>query len=246
MCCINEFIECIGKHESKLNSHDFQSYIDELGQRSYSQHNQIINALKFLYEKVLDRKFKVKFDRPKKRISLPTVLSIEEIQSMIDKARNSKHRAVILTLYDLGIRREELINLKWSDIDRNQMIVRINQGKGKKDRITPLSDRLLSLYEVYYRDFPHLGYVFQGQLGGKYSATSVANVIKYTSKGINKNVTPHVLRHSFATHLMDNGIDIRIIQSILGHSRSTTTEIYTHVSTRSFNNIHRCNLKIVS
>lgn len=225
----------------RITNEQIQDYI--LSKKSASAQNVSINAIKkFFRVNYPNKKIKV-FIRPKKSKNLPTVLSIKEVQQMIDNARNLKHKSIILTLYDLGVRRNELINLKWGDIDRNRMVVRINEGKGRKDRFVPLSERLLKLYEEYYNSDKHLGYIFLGQ-NDKYSGSSVKEVVKYCAEGINKKVTPHTLRHTFATHLLESGLDIRYVQAFLGHTRITTTQIYTHVTAESFDNIERKKLKI--
>jgi len=220
----------------RLSNIEIQDYI--LSKKSFSAQNISINAIKKFYKYLYpSRKIKVLI-RPKSKRTLPVVLNIEEIRIMLNTARNSKHKAIILTLFDLGVRLSELLNLKWSDIDRKNMSIRVNCGKGGKDRVVPMTKRLIKCYEEYYRDYPHLGYIFDNN-GNKYSSTSVSKVVKYCSDSIDKNVTPHILRHTFATSLMNNGTDIRIIQSILGHEKSTTTEIYTHISNVTFNQIKR-------
>lgn len=224
-----------------ITSDSINEYIDSIVETvSISYINQLISAGKLYLLHGLgktDKSIK-KLERPVKSSILPNVLSIEEIRTMLNRCFNLKHKAIILTLYDLGVRRQELIELKWTDINRDNMTVRINCGKGAKDRIVPLTERLLMLYEQYYRVHKSKAYVFEGETG-RYSATSVAKVISKYSKGFRFKVTPHVLRHTFATHLLESGVDLRIIQVMLGHSKSTTTEIYTHVSTISYQNINR-------
>ena len=195
--------------------------------------NQIINAIKFYYEQVLgmDKK-KFWLDRPKKENKLPKVISEEDVVRLLVAANNLKHQCIIAIIYSAGLRRSEALNLKVSDVDIDRHQVFIRGAKGKKDRISLLSHRLVVALNKYYLKYKPKVYMFEGQNGGQYSAASVAKVIsRATAKaGIKKTVTPHVLRHSFATHLLDKGVDIRYIQELLGHEHLDTTQIYTHVS----------------
>jgi len=141
--------------------------------------------------------------------------------------------------YSTGLRRSELIDLEISDIDSERMVVNIKGAKGKKDRISLLSENTLQILREYYKSYKPKVYLFESPKGGKYSPTSVANILKKSAKkaGISKNVTPHMLRHSFATHLLEQGTDLRYIQELLGHNSSKTTEIYTHVSKKAIDRI---------
>lgn len=239
---IEIFLKSTNKYNQHLTGNDLQKFIDEYKYSSGSQQNQIINALKFFYEKVLERKYdKVKFVRPRKSKHLPTVLSQSEIQIMFSSARNIKHLMILKTLYYFGLRRQELIDLQFKHIDRQRKVLIIKQSKGNKDRLLPMYDGFIEELEEYYNSYKPLNYVFNGQeTGTKYSATSLSNIVKYCSSTLNKTVTPHQLRHSFATHLLEKGIDLRFIQSLLGHSSSKTTEIYTHVSQYNTNGITNC------
>jgi len=200
---------------------------------SPSQQNQRINSIKFYYEKVLGRENQYyDIGRPRKERKLPDVLSKEEIAAMIKSTENKKHKCLIAVIYSCGLRRSEAINLKIEEIDTKRMQVKIKGGKGRKDRYVLLSAKTLSYLNKYYcNDEPKI-YVFGGKTGLKYSATSIYNVIKNTAEAANiqKRVYPHILRHSFATHNLEQGMDLRYIQELLGHSSSKTTEIYTHVS----------------
>ena len=204
---------------------------------SESQQNQRINAIKFYYEKVLglDRVF-YNIDRAKKKKQLPDVLSKEEVFSMIKSTVNLKHKAIISLLYSCGMRRSELIDLKLTDIDSKRMLIKIRGAKGKKDRYVQLASGVLTLLREYYKQERPVQYVFEGKKGEKYSASSIVKVVKAAAKraGIKKRVYPHMLRHSFATHHLEQGTDLRYIQEWLGHNSSKTTEIYTHVSKKDF------------
>ena len=145
----------------------------------------------------------------------------------------------MLLIYSAGLRRSELIDLKISDIDSERMVINIIGAKGKKDRVSLLSENILQILRKYYKEYKPQKYLFEGAKGGKYSPTSVANILKKVAvkAGIHKNVTPHMLRHSFATHLLEQGTDLRYIQELLGHNSSKTTEIYTHVSKKAIDKI---------
>jgi site-specific recombinase XerD len=207
---------------------------------SISQQNQRINALKFYYEKVLGRKKEYyEIHRPRKENKLPKVLSKNEIKRIFEVTNNLKHKCILMLIYSAGLRRSELLNLTFNDIDSERMVIHIYEAKGKKDRISLLSDNLLQLLRQYYKEYRPNKYLFEGQNGGKYSASSVANILKKAARkaGIRKTVTPHMLRHSFATHLLEQGTDLRYIQELLGHASSKTTEIYTDVSKKAIDKI---------
>lgn len=208
---------------------------------SASQQNQRINSIKFYYEKVLgNEKLYYRLERPIKSSTLPKVLSKNEVWQIIKQTSNLKHRCILSLIYSAGLRRSELINLKPTDILSERKQILISQSKGKKDRYSLLSNSLLADLRKYYIQYePHL-WLFEGNVVGKqYSATSIAKILNNASNrvGIKRKVTPHMLRHSFATHLLEQGTDLRYIQELLGHSSSKTTEIYTHVSTRNLRNI---------
>ncbi len=207
---------------------------------SISQQNQRINAIKFYFEKVLGReKQYYKLHRPHKEHKLPKVLSKNEMRQILNSCNNIKHKCILMLIYSAGLRRSELLNLTLSDIDSERMVINIRGAKGMKDRISLLSYNLLQLLRIYYKEYKPKKYLFEGQNGGKYSPTSVANILKKATlkAGIKKKVTPHMLRHSFATHLLEQGTDLRYIQELLGHNNLKTTEIYTHVSKRAIDKI---------
>jgi integrase/recombinase XerD len=208
--------------------------------KSKSYLNQMINSIKFYYEivKGMPNKF-YELERPRKDHKLPQVISKEEVLKIISNAGNIKHKCIISLLYSAGLRRSELINLKIKDIDSKRMLISVKGGKGNKDRNTLLSKTVLEDLRKYFLEWRPQVYLFEGQSGGKYSGSSVLSIVKNASAilGKDKLITPHVLRHSFATHLLENGTDLRFIQTILGHNSSRTTEIYTHVATNHLNNI---------
>ena len=207
---------------------------------SPSQQNQRINAIKFYYEKVLGReKAYYKVERPRKERKLPTILTKGEVHLLLNQLDNLKHKCILTTIYSAGLRRSELINLKVEDIDSKRKLIKIRAAKGKKDRYTLLSDKLIKLLRLYYRAYWPREWLFEGQNGGQYSATSVAKIVKaaVNKAGIHKHVTPHSLRHSFATHLLEQGTNLRYIQEILGHEDPKTTQIYTQVAIKEISNI---------
>jgi len=204
---------------------------------SHSQQNQRINAIKFYYEQVLGKKKEFySIDRPRKTRTLPKVISENEVIQLLNVSTNLKHKAIIATLYSAGLRRSELINLRRQDIWFDKQLIFIRAGKGKKDRTSILSESLMIVLKKYLKLFKPNYYLFEGKGRRKYSATSVFNVVTNAAERckFDKRVTPHMLRHSFATHLLEQGTDIRYIQNILGHASSKTTDIYTHVSTKHF------------
>ena len=174
-------------------------------------------------------------DRPRRDKVLPDVISEEETLLILNVLDNIKHKAIITTIYSAGLRRSELINLRKTDIDFDKMIIFIRGGKGPKDRISVLSEATASIMKIYLKQYKPNYWMFEGPNRTQYSPSSIRNILnKAVSKaGITKKVTPHMLRHSFATHLLEQGVDIRYIQTLLGHESSKTTEIYTHVSKRS-------------
>jgi integrase/recombinase XerD len=208
---------------------------------SVSYQNQVINAIKLFFDKIKNKKLEIeKLHRPKSERKLPSVLSKEEVKKILDAPHNLKHRAMLSLIYACGLRRSELLNLKLNDIHRERMILIIRQSKGKKDRIVPISEKLLEMLTNYWKIFKPGTWLFEGQEAGQmYSEKSLENVLKQSVRkaGITKPVSLHWLRHSYATHLLENGTDLRYIQELLGHSSSKTTEIYTHVSTKNIQKI---------
>ena len=207
---------------------------------SASYQNQAINAIKFYYEKVLGGQRKFYFiDRPKKEKMLPTVLNDQEVVSLFKSIDNVKHKCVLMLAYSAGLRLGEIVRLKLVDLDRQRMQIRVAQGKGRKDRYTKLSVKFLITFDAYIKEYQPVEYVFEGAKGNEYSERSVQNIIKAAAKraGIQKRTTMHTLRHTFATHSLENGTDLRYIQEMMGHESSKTTEIYTHVTTKGFDQL---------
>lgn len=207
---------------------------------SFSSMKQVIASIRFLYlnvlEKPIPKALNIKIKKPD---TLPVVLSREEVKKLITVTSNLKHKVIMLLIYSAGLRLGELLNLRIGDIDSGRMKIHIRQAKGKKDRYVVLSEKLLPLLREYYGKYQPRDYLIEGVKGGRYSEKSVQSIMKQALKkaGIRKKATVHTLRHSFATHLLDDGLDIRFIQELLGHVRLETTRVYTHVSTRSANKI---------
>ncbi|MDD4922486.1 MAG: tyrosine-type recombinase/integrase [Bacteroidales bacterium] len=207
---------------------------------STSYQNQSINAIKFYYERVLGGQRKIYLvDRPRTEKTLPIVLSEDEISAIINATTNLKHKVILMTIYSAGLRISEALNLKIQDIDSQRMQIRVQQSKGKKDRYTLLSVKTLDILRQYFQVYKPQIWLFEGPKNEKYSDRSIQSILKtsVTKTDIMKRVTVHTLRHSFATHLLENGTDLRYIQTLLGHESSKTTEIYTHVTTKGFEQI---------
>jgi integrase/recombinase XerD len=219
---------------------DYLLYLIENRKVSLSYQNQSINSIKFYYEQVLGRPVRTYYiQRPKRGRVLPNVLSQEEVAMIIKHTENLKHRAMISLLYSSGLRLGELIDLKILDIDSKRMIINVRHGKGNKDRISILSEKVLITLREYFLKYKPRVWLFAGQFGEQYSPTSVQKVFRLAVQraGIKKKATVHTLRHSFATHLLESGTDLRYIQALLGHQNPKTTEIYTHITKRGMEKI---------
>jgi integrase/recombinase XerD len=207
---------------------------------SSSYQNQVVNGIKLFFQNRTGIKFNPKIVyRPKKEKVLPNVLSKEEVTRILNSPTNLKHRLMLMFLYACGLRRSELLALKFEHIQRERGLLLVKQSKGKKDRVVTLPEPLINILETYYKAYKPKEYIFEGQKGGSYSEKSLAEVLKRAVKkaGIKKPVSLHWLRHSYATHLLERGTDLRYIQELLGHSSSKTTEIYTHVSQKALKQI---------
>ncbi len=220
---------------------DYHSNYILANKLSSSFQNQIINAIKLYFSIIKDTAIELdKVYRPKREKPLPNVLSKEEIKKILSSHSNLKHKAMLCLVYSCGLRRSELLNLKPADIDSKRGVVVIRQAKGKKDRIVPLSEKITEQLRAYYQAYKPKAWLFEGQQAGQpYDERSLASVLKQAlaKSKITKPVTLHWLRHSYATHLLEAGTDLRYIQELLGHSSSKTTEIYTHVSTKNIQQI---------
>ena len=233
---IKKFLDFLGnKQIIHCNSKYFQTYLDNYKFSSVSQQNQVINAIRFLYKYGLNKKYdKVSFQRPRSEKKLPQVIDKDFILEKISKIENKKHKAIISLAFSTGMRVSEIINLKITDIDSERSLINIIKAKGNKDRIVPLSEKIRLIHREYYKEYCPKVYLFNGQFQPQYSSKSCNNIVK---KYLGENYHFHTLRHSSFTALLENGTDLRIIQSIAGHSSSKTTEIYTHVSKNLLNKV---------
>ena len=217
----------------------FISYLVQDRKISSSYQNISVNAIKFYYEKILGWPHTdIKLDQPRKERHLPEVLTRNEVISMISSIINLKHKFVLILLYSTGLRRGELLDLKLGDIDRENMQIWVRGGKGKKDRYVQLGNNTLKVMDEYIKLYNPQEYLIEGR-GDRYSASSVIEIINDAERkaGISKRITPHKFRHSDATHLLEDGVDIRFIQELLGHSSIKTTQIYSHVTDRNIKRI---------
>ena len=249
---INSYVECLkiflnyhsSKHYLEIDNNDVavfnRDYI--LKQKlSATYQGQFINALKLFYEKIPRKKLIIEhLERPREGSPLPNILSKEEVTKLLASAENIKHKAILSVIYACGLRRGELLNLHIIDIDSKRNVINIRHAKGDKDRIVPLSEKILILLREYFKQYKPKTWLFEGQIAGtQYTETSINHIFQRAKKkaNITRPCTLHTLRHCYATHLLEAGTDIRYIQALLGHKHSKTTEIYTHVTTKSIQKI---------
>jgi integrase/recombinase XerD len=232
------------KNIDEISENDIKKYQLHLVRNrnvSESHQNQSINAIKFYFEKVKHCFRKVyDLERPRHSKKLPQVLSEEEIQQIFKQVVNLKHKCILFIIYSGGLRISEVINLRINDIDSKRNLILVRNAKGKKDRVTLLSEKLIVLIFEYLNVYKPKEWLFEGQnKNEQYSVRSIDKILKSNAKkaGIRKNVTVHTLRHSFATHLLESGTDLRYIQNLLGHNSSKTTEIYTHITKKGIDKI---------
>jgi len=234
---IKNFIKFCNKSSLNLSKDAVKYYLLSLDK----ERNTIrlyYSAIKFFFKEVLENPFSLnEIPLKKKSKKLPKILTKIEIKKLIDSLENLKHKLIIKILYSTGLRLSELINLKRKDIDVNEKIIYVNNGKGNKDRKTIIAESILiDLLKYYSITTFKTEYVFEGRKG-KYSKKTVQTILEKVGRKIDKKVTPHMLRHSFATHLLEQGVSLRIIQELLGHSNIRTTQIYTTISTKKFKDI---------
>jgi integrase/recombinase XerD len=232
------------KPATEAGNDDVVRYVHEYiigNDYSFAMQNQAVNAMKLFYREVLQTRLDVmKLERPRREHKLPNVLSKEDVKAILEALSNPKHKAMLSLIYACGLRRSELLNLKPADVDSKRGLLIIRQGKGRKDRVAPLPERIVEMLRDYYKGYRPKVWLFEGQKPGtQYSPTSLQEVLKtgLEKSGVKRNATLHWLRHSYATHLLENGTDLRYIQELLGHKSSKTTEIYTHVTDNSLKKI---------
>ena len=241
---LNNFAEwLIQEKVNQVTDKEVEKYLYHLKKnrnRSISGMKQTVASLKILFTDILKKEIPDSLNiRFRKEEKIPVVLSEEEVAAVIKAVNNLKHKVILMTIYSAGLRLSECLALTVTDMDFDRNQIRIRKGKGKKDRQTVLSRTLLSEMKDYLIKFCPKIFLFEGQKGGRYSASSIQAIMKRAVKksGIKKHATVHTLRHSFATHLLENGTDIRFIQELLGHKRLETTQIYTHISKIAFDRI---------
>jgi integrase/recombinase XerD len=238
ICYVRRFAEHFKCPPDRLTAEHVRSYLLHLVNDGVGE-GVLINtvcALRFFYHITLKRDWSmtardVPFAKRKKK--LPVVLSSDEAQKLLGSLNNLKHRTILATLYDCGLRVSELLALTAGDIDSSRMLIHVKLGKGLKDRYVPLSTRLLELLRQYWREYRPSNHVFEGMRAGQpMTARQISRICEKAAKaaGVDKRVTPHTFRHSFATHLLEAGTDIRILQRLLGHAGLNATAKYLHVA----------------
>ena len=233
LSCVKSFLVKFDVYNEpkEVPTQEIKEYLLEFKTINTRKHN--LCAVKSFYKLTVGMPSKIdKIPYPRSEKKLPIVLSKDEIQCMFNVCENQKHKVILALLYAAGLRANELINLKWSHIDRSRMIINVVGGKGNKDRQIMLAPELIPILIDYYREYKTKTYVLGGQFSEQYSKTSVLQVIKQLAEKakIKKKVWTHLIRHCFGTHLVENGTDIGLIQDLMGHSSPKTTSIYLHIS----------------
>jgi integrase/recombinase XerD len=240
---VERFAEHFGRSPERLGSSHIREYQGHLFRDLHlapSTVEQHVAALRFLYVKTLKRHYMHEYlPMPKRQRPLPDVLSLAEVQRLLDSASNLYHRAMLMTLYSTGMRRAEMCRLKVSDIDSERMVVHIHKGKGARDRDVPLSEKLRETLREYWRWMKPKTWLFPGTVDHRRADVPITEKMAWAAArqaaqraGIKKRVSPHVLRHSYATHMLEAGADLRTIQMLLGHAKLEHTVVYLHLSQR--------------
>lgn len=238
---ITNFSRFTNKKLREVSNRDIRGYLENLVDQKKAQStiNTAYSALKLYFEKNLKRKFFINIPRVKKSQKLPQVLTKREIRKILKVVNNVKHKLILAMIYSAGLRVSELPNVKVKDLDLENKLIKIRQGKGGKDRMSIVSEDLAGVLEKYIKNKKIDEYVFESNRGGKLTERTVQKVFSEALKksGVKRNASCHSLRHSFATHLLENGTNIRYIQELLGHKRLETTQIYTKVANNNLKNI---------
>ncbi|PIS06468.1 MAG: integrase [Candidatus Buchananbacteria bacterium CG10_big_fil_rev_8_21_14_0_10_33_19] len=238
---INKSLEFTNKSPRNINTGDIRDFLTHLLDQNISSStiNSAYSSLKFYFEKILHRKFFINIPRAKKDKKLPVVLSQTEIKQLFATINNAKHKLILGLAYASGLRISEITNIKIADLNFEERTLIVKQGKGAKDRLTILPEKIIQPLKKYTQNKPGYSYLFESTRGGKLSERSIQKVFENAllKSTIKKPASFHSLRHSFATHLLEAGTDIRYIQTLLGHARLTTTQIYTQVSNKNLKDI---------
>jgi len=229
--CFLEHFSDVATKPSEINERQIKQWL--LSANSINGRRHRLSALKLFYSLTGKQPLKFKhIEYPRSEKKLPIVLSVEEVQKMFSACSNTKHKLILAILYSCGLRVSELISLKWNNIDRSRMVINIIGAKGNKDRQVPLPEILIPLLEKYWYKYKTKTYILEGQFKDVYSSRSVLEVVKQLAEkaGLRKDVWTHLIRHCYGTHQVESGVDINLIQKILGHSNVKTTNIYLHTS----------------
>lgn len=238
---VTEFLNTLDKSPAHITYADVENYLLSYNYSSISKQNQVISSVKLFSRSTLKMRItRIKCERPRKHKQLPEILSKQEISAVIKSINNLKHRTIIYFIYGCGLRISECINAKVTDINGSEQLLKVEQGKGQKDRYVPLSKDLLNLLREYYKAYRPKYWLFEGQSKEQYSTGSIRKILDRAvyRAGISRKVKVHHLRHSYATHMLENGVDLSYIQDILGHKKSETTRIYTRVRKSHFKNLN--------
>ena len=222
---------------TKINTKSAKEFIlKQLDKKEPSSVAHSVFALKYFFKEILNQELNI--PNPKRNKKIPEILTKEEIKKMINSTLNIKHKLIIKLLYGCGLRVSEIINLKKQDINFGESLIHIKLAKGKKDRFVKIPESLINELKSYC-NLHEEEFLFPSNRGGKLTKKTIAKIVKNAGKkaGVKKRVYPHLLRHSFATHLLEEGVDLKIIQKLLGHSDIKTTQIYTQISQASIKNI---------
>lgn len=231
-----ELLRFCQKDPREVTTEDIKAYLDHLAREHSSATVSVAyNALLFYYKQIWRRSFFISLSHPRKEKHLPVVLSKVEVARMLAAVRNPKHHCIISLLYGTGVRVSELTHIRMRDVDLDRGLLRVYQGKGKKDRQTLLPTALREILRKQQKVKKPNDFLFTNGRGDRLTEASIQKIVAHAAveAGIAKIVSPHTLRHSFATHLLENGTDIRYIQELLGHAKLQTTQIYTHVAGHS-------------
>jgi len=230
------FLAYFKRNPASISADDIEIFINDKVQNQnigISHQKALVGAIRKFYELVYQLDLKLNYLYPKRRaLTLPRFFSKYEVRKILEAATNLKHKAILTTIYSCGLRLNELINLELSDIRSEEQVILVRQGKGNKDRTVQLPIQLLKLLRAYFLEYKPKMYLFEGQYGGKYAPRSVQLLLKNVMQKaqIHTQGSVHTLRHSYATHLLIAGVDIRSIQELLGHNNLSTTQVYTHIT----------------